>query len=392
MLINLVLFYNLSGGGMCLLSLMMFAIRRQEGEDGVRFNAAKYYLGVMFLLSGLSMFVAQFNRGVKPTDFEILNPLMLLFFFLIVQGFLWAFFILYASRYACRKVFNKILLPVFLLFAIYTITYFFVGDAPVYSSKEFFRRLPDEPMLMLRCVILLALIVSILYSIRLCHLAKREYNRLIKGYFSETDFSRSIWLANLLSTAEALGIWILLTYFYTTPILEFVVGMLIMALFAFYVKEFYEYRKRYELFQPVLLMSTEQEMVVEVVAEKDIVNVRLEEEGRKCATLLADWESRTDKPFTQQGLTINDVAKELGIPRYRISNYVNRDKGNFCSWIADLRVREAARLLREEATLSISEIAERTGFCDLPAFSRAFKKVCHLSPREYRNKEGIHIK
>lgn len=390
--INLVLFYNLSGIVMCILSLLMFAIRRQGGEDGVRFNAAKYFLGIMFMLTGLSMFVAQFNRGVKPTDFEILNPLMLLFFFLIVQGFLWAFFILYASRYASRKVFNKFLLPVLLLFAIYTIAYFFVGDDPVYSAMEFFRRLPDEPMLMLRCVILFALIISVLYSIRLCHLAKREYNSLIKGYFSETDFSRSIWLANLLSTAEALGIWILLTYFYTTPILEFVVGVLIVALFAFYVKEFYEYRKRYELFQPVLLMSTEQEVAIEVIVEKDIVNTSLEEEDRKCAVLLSHWEMRTDKPFTRPGLTISDVAKELSIPRYRISNFVNRDKGNFCSWITGLRIHEAARLLCEEDTLSISDIARQTGFCDLPAFSRAFKKVCHLSPREYRNQEGKRIK
>lgn len=381
---DLVLFYNLSGIAMCVLSVFMFVIRRQEEEDGVRFNVAKYYLATMFMLSGLSMFVAQFDRGLHQDHFEILNPLMLLFFFLITQGFLWSFFILYASRFALRQIFNRFLLPVFLFFVVYTLTYFFVGDEPVYSVKEFLARLPHEPMLMFRCLILVAMVISVLYSIRLCHLAKAEYHNLISGYFSETDFSRSVWLANLLASGEALAGWIFLTYFYTTPVLEVVVGTSMVGLFAFYVKEFYEYKKRYERFRPVLLLSVAGNAIGEV-SIKEGTN-EPDEEDPRCALLLANWKNRADKPYTRQSLTINDVVKDLKIPRYLISSYVNRNGSNFCSWINDLRIHEASRLLCDEPILSISDVAERTGFCDLPAFSRAFKKVHHISPREYRNK------
>lgn len=383
MMINLVIFYNLSGIAMCILSLLMFAVRKQEGEEGIRFNAAKYYLAVMFMLSGLSMFVAQFDRGLHQEHFEILNALMLLFFFLICQGFLLSFLILYASRYARKKIYNRIFLPVILLFLVYTTAYFFVGDKPVYSAREFMTRLPHEPLLMLRCVLLIAVISSVSWSIRLCHRAKREYHDLISNYFSETDFSRSIWLSNLLASGEALAFWILLTYFYTTTILELVVGIQMVVVFAFYVKEFYEYRKRYEHFRPALLLSVQENTESKI---KDNTNTRLEEEDQGCAVLLSGWKARVDKPFTKQGLTISDVAKDLGIPKYRISNYVNRDKKNFCTWINNLRIGEATRLLREDTTLSISDIAEQTGFCDLPSFSRVFKKVNHMSPSEYRNK------
>lgn len=386
MVIDLAFFYNLSGILMCVCALLMFAIPKQEGEEGVNFNVARYYLAVMFMLSGLSMFVARFDRGMLRENFEILNPLMLLFFFLIAHGFLWSFFVLYASRYARRQLFNRILLPVIALFSIYTGVYFFVGDEPVFTGRQFLVRFPGEPMLMFRCVLFAAVVVSVFYCICLCHRAKREYQNLISGYFSETDFSRSIWLSNLLASAEALAVWILLTYFYTTPILEVFVGILMVAVFTFYVKEFYEYHRRYERFRPVLLLSMPDNMAVKVAGADNNTDMKTEDEYRRCAILLAEWKNRADKPYTKPGLTISDVAKDLHIPRYRISNYVNRDQGNFCSWVNDLRINEAARLLCDEPALSISDVAERTGFCDLPAFSRAFKKAWHVSPREYRNK------
>lgn len=386
MAISLVLFYNLSGVVMCVLSFLMLAIRRRSGEDSVRFNTAKRSLSVMFLLSGLSMFAAQFDKGLFSGSFEKLNVLMLFFFFLIAQGFLLSFLILYASRFSYKQAFYRVLLPVLILFGVYTIFYVFIGDEPVYSMEKFLIRMAEEPLLWLRCIILIAVVASTFYGILLCYRARKEYHNLIGSYFSETDFSRSIWLSNLLASAEALAIWVLMTYFYTTPILEFIVGVLMMAVFAFYVKEFYEYGKRYESFRPALLLSSPEPILVNDLPMDSIVASKPDEEDVRCAVLLANWEAQSNKPYTKQGLTISDVSKELNIPKYRISNYVNRDRGNFCSWINDLRIKEGARLLKEETHLSISEIAERTGFCDLPAFSRAFKKVNAMSPSEYRNK------
>lgn len=376
---------------MCVLSMLMYAIRKQEGEDGHRFNIARYYLAVMFMLTGLSMFVAQFNRGMYQDHFEILNPLMLLFFFLITQGFLWSFFILYASRHGLRQIFNRVVVPVFVLFAGYTLAYCFADDEPIFSMQDFLFRLPNEPMLMARCVILFIMSGSILYCIRLCHVAKTEYHELISGYFSETDFSRSIWLANLLVSGEAVAGWVFMTYFYTTPVLEVIIGILMTLLFAFYVKEFYEYRKRYEYFRPVLLFAQAEGGVIQQPLQKK-KSIKSNEEEDKCAVLLNNWKTRADKPFAQKGLTIGDVSRDLAVPAYLISACINRNENNFCSWINELRINEATGLLCREHTLSISEIAERSGFCDLPAFSRAFKKIHHLSPREYRNNQMILVR
>lgn len=378
---GLVLFYNISGIAMCVLAVLMFSVRYKGEKDEFRFNYVKRYLGVMFLLAGISMFVAKFDKGLTAGEFEVINILMLLFFFLICQGFLLSFLVLYASKYATRQTFNRIIFPILILFFVYGITYIYVGDQPVYSLTEFVDKLPFQPMLIMRCVIAIAVVVSVLYSVRLCHLARREYNVMILGYFSETDFARSIWLSNLLWLGETLAVWILLTYFYTTIVLEIVIGVMMIIVFAFYLKEFYVYGKRYERFRPALL--SQESVAIEITEIKE--GIKQDVENHRYVAMLENWKSRDDKPFTKKGLTIGDLSKDLSIPKYRISNYVNADNTNFCSWINDLRIEEAARMLKEEPSLSISEIADRTGFCDLPAFSRAFKKTKGISPSEYRN-------
>lgn len=51
--------------------------------------------------------------------------------------------------------------------------------------------------------------------------------------------------------------------------------------------------------------------------------------------------------------------------------------------LAQLRVAKACQLL-QESVLNVSEIAERCGYDSPAAFARAFKKVKHRTPREFR--------
>lgn len=388
MQIDLTLLYNLFGTIICLLSITMFVIPYQKDKDGIKFNAAKIYLATMFGLTGLSMFAAQFGRGLEYDNFEKLDICMLFFFFLIAQGFLISFLILYTPQYANKTICKRTILPIFLLFGIYFGIILFREDINIYSGREFISRLPHEPLLLFRCFILASIIASVGYNIFVCHRAKREYHKLIANNFSESDFSRSIWLSNLLGCAEALAVWVLLTYFYTTPTLEALVAIFITTVFIFYIKAFYDYQVQHEQFHSIYLLTTQSTTATEaIIGETDTALEKAED--RRCEALLDAWKSRNDKPFTKMGLTITDVAKELSIPKYRISSYINRNQSNFCSWINDLRIQEASRLLIESNTLSISEIAEQIGFCDLPAFSRAFKKVKKISPSEFRNRMGI---
>lgn len=52
-------------------------------------------------------------------------------------------------------------------------------------------------------------------------------------------------------------------------------------------------------------------------------------------------------------------------------------------YVARLRVAEAKRLLRRRE-LSITEVAQAVGYGDYAYFSRVFKKLTGISPRQYR--------
>ena len=55
-------------------------------------------------------------------------------------------------------------------------------------------------------------------------------------------------------------------------------------------------------------------------------------------------------------------------------------------YIIDMRVRKACEMLKY-SDVSVTEIAESTGFCDIFYFSRMFKKAIGVSPTNYRLRE-----
>lgn len=379
LMIGMSIFYSIAGIVIGIMALIMITIRSFPGKEGRRFNFAKRYLTAILVLTSLSMFAARLEVRLEYGDFEELSVAMLLFYFFVGQGFAFSMLTLYASPYASKKYAMRVLLPVVPLFIVYGVMILLKGDICVYSLQEFLALLPNDPRIVMRCVILVAVLVSLSYSLVLCNRARVRYNRMIQSYFSEIRFARGVALSKLSDYVKMLALWVLLTYFYTTPILEMAVVTWIVVVFALYIKEFKEYAKRYETLSPAIgFADSGSDQQTEIMPYHDPADKELE------ARILA-WTAQENKPFTRPKLTIGDVAKETGIPKHRLSRYVNDKEQNFCSWINRLRVEEAARLLQESRTLTISEIADDTGFCDLPAFSRAFKKIKGVSPRSFRN-------
>lgn len=58
---------------------------------------------------------------------------------------------------------------------------------------------------------------------------------------------------------------------------------------------------------------------------------------------------------------------------------------NLKEYIQEVRLKHA-RLLLNTTKFPIQEIAANCGFLDVNYFTRVFKKVHGMSPREYRNK------
>ena len=88
-------------------------------------------------------------------------------------------------------------------------------------------------------------------------------------------------------------------------------------------------------------------------------------------------------------LSIGDVAAMLGVGPRTLSAVLKREGGgNFCSFISDLRLAAAERLLRlhRSARFSAEQIGLMVGFASRQSFYPHFKEKYGCTPIEYRSR------
>ena len=88
-------------------------------------------------------------------------------------------------------------------------------------------------------------------------------------------------------------------------------------------------------------------------------------------------------------LSIGDVAAMLGVGPRTLSAVLTREGcGTFCSFVSDLRLAEAARLLRlhRYARFSAEQIGLMAGFASRQSFYPHFKEKYGCTPIEYRSR------
>ena len=93
--------------------------------------------------------------------------------------------------------------------------------------------------------------------------------------------------------------------------------------------------------------------------------------------------------------TMNNFENEISL--HTISSIGNMTKNAFCkyfkkrtnktyvSFLNELRIEHASKLLMSKKDLSITEIAERTGFNNMSNFNRQFKALKFVSPSEFKS-------
>lgn len=100
---------------------------------------------------------------------------------------------------------------------------------------------------------------------------------------------------------------------------------------------------------------------------------------------VTSWKRQKTKPYCQEGLTLRDAAREMDLDPRLLSSFVNTMyKMNFNAWINTMRINEAKRLMRSQPSMTMVEIASRTGFTDSSAMSKIFKKQEGITPSQYR--------
>ena len=104
------------------------------------------------------------------------------------------------------------------------------------------------------------------------------------------------------------------------------------------------------------------------------------------AKFLSRLEEIVKEHLSDPDFDVNTLAKALIISRSSLYNklkalsYMTPNE-----FILNIRLKQAAHLLRNNPELQITEIAYQTGFSSLRYFRHCFKACFHQTPQEYRN-------
>jgi len=92
--------------------------------------------------------------------------------------------------------------------------------------------------------------------------------------------------------------------------------------------------------------------------------------------------------FLQANLKVADIARQLDVPEYRVSNALrhNLNARNFNHYINELRIKHAQTLLADsdKQKWSVLVVALESGFASVGPFTRAFKTATGFTPSQYR--------
>jgi AraC-like DNA-binding protein len=89
--------------------------------------------------------------------------------------------------------------------------------------------------------------------------------------------------------------------------------------------------------------------------------------------------------FTQQGITIVQLAQQIGTNRTYLSAYINRRYCmSFRDWVNSLRLDYAKHLLATMPALTIADIAQRAGYLSQSNFTRLFAASEGMPPGRWK--------
>lgn len=96
---------------------------------------------------------------------------------------------------------------------------------------------------------------------------------------------------------------------------------------------------------------------------------------------------RSDRPYLDPDLTIETVARRIGVPRHHLTEVINeRHEKNFYLFVNQYRIEEAQQALKDpsQAGRTVLDIAYASGFNSKSPFNSAFKKLTGMTPSQYR--------
>ncbi len=104
-------------------------------------------------------------------------------------------------------------------------------------------------------------------------------------------------------------------------------------------------------------------------------------EGKRMSNVFEYTIENFNKHITLDTIAIVATMSQNAFCKY----FKKRTNKTYFQFLSEVRIEHACKLLEENKDLSVTEIAEKSGFNNISNFNRKFKKIKERTPKEYRN-------
>ena len=221
-----------------------------------------------------------------------------------------------------------------------------------------------------------------------CIVAIMNYRKEIKEYYSAIEHLNLTWLLYVVGAFFLM--WLIdlsnfLLYTFTNAGIDFLQVLTLLSLtinFVFSILIFFKAIRNPEVFSEI----------------PDSVKTIKYEQSRLTQSEKQEYTSKLKsyfhehQPYLNPGLSISDVAEQVGIPVKDLSQVINESlQKNFYDFINSYRIEEAKQMLTGEHSdkKTVLEILYEVGFNSKSAFNTAFKKYTGYTPTEFRHQKSL---
>jgi len=94
-----------------------------------------------------------------------------------------------------------------------------------------------------------------------------------------------------------------------------------------------------------------------------------------------------EKKYCQGDVCVDDIVKDLETDIYSFRYYFREImQTDFRLWRVELRITEAKRLMNENPSITLEQLASLTGFNHRANFYRQFQKITGETPSYYKKR------
>ena len=321
---------------------------------------------------GLVNLLELWNLIFQPHADDILLFQITTLIVAVSQAFLFTYtlILLIHATYVTRKRILRELVPIITLSIVWMVFYFILPGAWVKISVYLF--------------ILFYIYLLIRYT-RLFVITYRECLRKMDNFFSGQEAEHLSWVKFSFYSALSIGMLALISSIFPDIYVGIACSIIYLVFYIYFAFRFINHCFVYKKLEQVL--SEEDDILPEEEPE-DNKDALYPSTAKPFENNLKIW--LEEKQFLQSGVTIDDVALQIGTNRSYLSEHINANIGKtFRQWINELRIEEAKNLMRQNPGMTMNAISSKVGYTDKSHFIRQFTKITGGSSKDWKQTTDV---